>query len=101
MQTVTICGSMRFAEEMKAIALNLQCKHNFNVLQCVYNDHNLPLSQEDIHKMGLAHYKKIDLCDAIYVVDIDAYIGESVKNEIRYAEKLGKHIIYHSTFKCS
>ena len=99
MQTVTICGSMRFTEQMKAIALNLQRTHSFNVIQCVYNDDNLPLTQEEIHKMGLAHYKKIDLCDAIYVVDINAYIGESVKNEILYAKKLGKRIIYHSTFQ--
>lgn len=99
MQTVTICGSMKFAEQMKEIALNLQCTHNFNVIQCVYNDNNLPLTQEEIHKMGLAHYKKIDLCDVIYVVDISGYIGESVKNEILYAKKLGKSIIYHSTFQ--
>lgn len=48
-----------------------------------------------------AHYKKIDLSDAIYVVDINGYIGESVRNEINYAEQQGKQIIYHSNFKCS
>lgn len=99
MRTVTMCGSMRFTKQMKEIALDLECAHNFNVLQCIYNDDEVPLTQEEIHKLVLAHYKKIDLCDSIYVVDIDAYIGESVKNEILYAKELGKHIIYHTAFQ--
>ena len=45
-----------------------------------------------------AHKKKIDLSDAIYVVDIDGYIGQSVKQEISYAKQQGKEIIFHSQF---
>lgn len=37
MKTITICGSMRFSEEMKEVALDLEIHHNMNVLQCVYN----------------------------------------------------------------
>ena len=43
-----------------------------------------------------AHFKKIDLCDMIYVVDIDGYIGASVKKEIEYAKKLEKEIVFYS-----
>lgn len=42
-----------------------------------------------------AHYKRIDISDAIYVVNIDGYIGNSVKNEIKYALDHGKEVIYH------
>lgn len=35
------------------------------------------------------------MSDGIYVVNIDGYIGEAVKNEIAYAIKRGKEIIYH------
>ncbi|MDO5411762.1 MAG: hypothetical protein Q4F21_15180 [Lachnospiraceae bacterium] len=36
MRTITICGSMRFENEMQRIAFELEIKHRFNVLQCIY-----------------------------------------------------------------
>lgn len=66
MKTVTLCGSMRFAREMQANA----------IVQ--------------------AHYRKIELSDGIYVVDIGGYIGQSAKQEIAYAQSLGKEVLYHS-----
>ena len=42
---------------------------------------------------------KIDISDGIYVMDIDGYIGESVRKEIEYAQNHNKEIIYHSKFK--
>ncbi len=62
MKTVAICGSMRFSEEMKKIALELEIHQGFNVL------------------------------------DIDGYIGESVKGEIEYAKSKGKEVILHTQF---
>ena len=41
------------------------------------------------------HRKKIHISDAIYVVNIDGYIGNSTKNEIEYAKNNGKEVIYH------
>ena len=34
METVTICGSMRFSQEMKEIAFMLESRYGLNVLQC-------------------------------------------------------------------
>ncbi len=93
MKTYTICGSMRFAEEMKEIAYQLEVQRGFNALQCVYCD-GRP-TEEELKLLEAAHYRKIDLSDGIYVVNIGGYIGESVKKEIEYAEKSGKEIIYH------
>lgn len=39
--------------------------------------------------------KKIDLSDGIYVINIDGYIGESVKKEIEYAKMHEKEVLYH------
>ena len=39
--------------------------------------------------------KKIDISDAIYVVNINGYIGETTKSEISFAKSNGKEIIYH------
>lgn len=93
MKTLTICGSMRFAKEMIDIAYQLEAQRGFNVLQCVYCG-GKP-TEEELKQLEAAHYRKIDLSDGIYVVNIGGYIGESVKKEIEYAEKNGKEIIYH------
>ena len=80
MKVVTISGSMRCA------------------LQPVYNKKRGE-TFEQIESIVNCHYKKIDLSDAIYVVNIDGYIGEATKAEIAYAKKNGKEIIYHEPLK--
>ena len=92
MKVVTICGSMRFEKEMIAISRELEMK-DFCVLQCVYGFEQL--NEEELAKLARLHYKKIDISDAIYVVNVGGYIGESVKKEIDYAKAHGKEIIYH------
>jgi len=42
---------------------------------------------DDIHK------RKIDMSDAIYVINKDGYIGSSTRSEIQYAKRHGKQII--------
>lgn len=41
------------------------------------------------------HKEKIKLSDAILVVDVNGYIGNSTKSEIEFAKELGKDIIYY------
>mgnify|MGYP004628610529 FL=1 len=89
---------MKFAEEMKRIAFDLEAKHDMCVLQCVYNEDELELGGEDINALNSAHFKKIELADAVYVVDLHGYIGEQVKKEIAFAKSLGKEVIYHTEF---
>lgn len=98
LEVVTICGSMRFANEMKKIALLLEKTHNMSVLQCVYNEEEIKLSDEEIKKLNETHYRKIQIADAIYVVNLNGYIGEQVRREIAFAEKIGKKVIFHSNF---
>ena len=61
-----------------------------------YN-YNLPewmitrsVSKVDASILDKIHRKKIDISDAIYVVNIDGYIGDSTKKEIEYAKNKGK-----------
>lgn len=95
MKTYTICGSMKFAEEMKRIAYQLEIEKGYSILQCIYIDKNTQLNNEEIFILEQAHYKKIDISDGIYVVNINGYIGESVKKEIEYAKKHNKEVLYH------
>ena len=93
MKTYTICGSMRFEKDMREIAFLLETQKEYNILQCTYADREV--SEEEKRRITEAHYRKIDLSDGIYVVNIGGYVGESVSAEIAYARKCGKEILYH------
>lgn len=92
-KVITICGSMRYAKEMMKIAEEL--KDGYAVIQCVYNIDGKKYEGVDASILDKIHRKKIDISDAIYVVNIDGYIGNSTKNEIEYARNNGKEVIYH------
>lgn len=95
MKTLTICGSMRFEKEMYSISYDLEAKYGYTVLQCVYAPNNTIISPEELEHLRQAHYRKIDLSDGIYVVNVNGYIGESVKAEIEYAKEHSKEVIFH------
>lgn len=95
-KVVTICGSMKFADDMQKIATDLETKYGWCVIQCVYGIDQNTLTQQEMENVVNAHWKKIDISDAIYVVNIDGYIGNATKNEIEYAKQHGKEIIYHA-----
>ena len=86
---------MRFAKQMQEIAFYLETQKGFNILQCVYIEKDVKLSKNDLLALQNAHYKKIDISDGIYVVNINGYIGESVKKEIEYAKQHNKEVLYH------
>ena len=85
---------MRFADAMKKIAWDLEYNKGYCVIQLVYND-GTEITEQGKARLAETHFKKIELCDAIYVVNIGGYIGESVRKEIEFAESLNKEIIYH------
>ena len=95
MKTYTLCGSMKFEKEMRETAWFLETQKGFNILQCTYSDVNSDLTEEGLARIAAAHYRKIDISDGIYVLNIDGYVGESVSAEIEYAKKHGKEIHYH------
>ena len=94
MKVITICGSLKFQREMMIVAEKLALDGNC-VLTPVYPiTENLEKTEEQLEKLKLAHFKRIELSDAIYVINKDNYIGQSTKLEIEHAKKLGKEIIY-------
>lgn len=94
-KVVTICGSMRYSKEMMKVAKDLEIEKGYSVIQCVYFSAEDKCDNIDEEKLGKIHRKKIDISDAIYVVNIDGYIGNSTKSEIEYALNHGKEVIYH------
>ena len=94
-KVVTICGSMKYAKEMITIASDLEKMYGGCVIQCVYDVDKNSISQSEMENIVKAHWKKIDISDAIYVVNIGGYIGSATKGEIDYAISHGKDVIYH------
>ena len=95
-KTVTICGSMKFSNEMKRIAFELESMKGYVVLQCTYNDSKTEITSQMFENLKKSHFRKIEMSDMIYVVDKDGYVGDSVKQEIEYAKNLNKEIRYYS-----
>lgn len=98
MKIITICGSLRYEEEIKRVSLELELKGNC-VLSIIYPIDNIKLTEEQLDILGDMHREKIKISDAIMVVDVDNYIGSSTKKEIEFATSLGKEIMYYSDIK--
>ena len=70
------------------------------LIKNIYNLNELRIEKEELEKKKISgldlkwlnNYKKIDISDAIYVVNVDGYIGTSTKKEIEYAKSLNKEI---------
>jgi len=94
MKIITICGSLKFENEMKNVSEKLALEGNC-VLSVIYpTKEKEKYTKEEIELLGKEHLKKIDISNAIFVINKNGYIGESVRNEIEYAKNQNKEIIY-------
>lgn len=95
---VTVCGSMRFYKShMLDIAAELSRRGCIVLMPFVRFMPDEQVGNKTKEMLDRMHFAKIDMSDAIYVVDVDGYIGDSTQNEIEYAADNGKRIYYHST----
>lgn len=96
MKVITLCGSLKFQKEMMTVAEKMALE-GYCILTPVYPvSEDIERTKEQLIKLKEAHVKRIELSDAILVVNINNYIGKSTNSEIDYAKKLGKEIIYYT-----
>lgn len=96
MKIITLCGSLKFQKEMMTVAEKMALE-GYCILTPVYPvSDKMKRAKEQLIKLKESHFKRIELSDAILVVNINNYIGESTNLEIDYAKKLGKEIIYYT-----
>ena len=96
MKIITLCGSLKFQKEMMIIAEKMALEGNC-ILTPVYPIiKNCERTDEQLKKLKKTHFKRIELSDAILVINKNNYIGDSTKLEIEYAKKLGKKIMYYT-----
>jgi hypothetical protein len=94
MKVITICGSLKFEQEMKYYAEKLEFEGNC-VLSIVYPiKKKEEYTQEEINSLRIGHFKRIELADVIFVVNKNGYIGDAVKKEIEFAKRNNKKIVY-------
>lgn len=94
MKVITLCGSLKLKNEMMKVAEQLALEGNCVITPVYPTEENYSRTDEQIENLKNAHFKKIDLSDAIYVVNVNGYIGESTKLEIEYAKSNNKEILY-------
>ncbi len=101
-RVICLCGSTRFTNEM-LIKQWWFTKYGFIVLSWCALPESYFAGEDKTHigdQEGVkdivdeVHLRKIDLADEIFVINVNGYIGESTRNEINYAKKLGKPIKY-------
>lgn len=90
-KVITICGSMKFKEEMLEAYQELSLAHHLVFLP-VFMDHVPDKSEKAILKD--IHTEKIERSDTIVVINCDGEIGDDTMFEIRRACTLGKRIIF-------
>ena len=92
MKVVTLCGSMRFQNEMMEIAEKL-AREGECVLTPVYMvTKDCEISEEEVKRLKLEQFKRIELANEVFVVNVDEYVGESTMAEIEFAERNGKRV---------
>ena len=96
MKIITLCGSLKFQQEMMSVAEKMALE-GYCVFTPIYPvSKNFKRTEEQLIKLKEAHFKKIELSNTILVVNVNNYIGNSTNLEIEYAKKLGKKIIYYT-----
>lgn len=104
-EIVCLCGSTRFTHEMLIKQWELTKQGKIVVSWCALpNDYYLEQGYDETHHIGdqedvkeivdAVHFRKIDLCDKVFVINKYGYIGESTTNEINYAKSISKPIEY-------
>lgn len=93
---ITLCGSTRFKEQFLEAQKRLTLEGNIVISVGLFGHSGdeevwTPGTKEMLDNM---HKRKIDMADAIYVINPGGYIGESTRSEIEYAKANGKKVLY-------
>lgn len=94
-KVITICGSTRFKEQFLEVQKHLTLEGNIVISVGLFGHSGdaevwTPGTKEMLDDM---HKRKIDMADAIYVINVGGYIGQSTRSEIEYARSQGKEVM--------
>lgn len=111
MKVITLCGSSSFKYEFERIEAELTLKGNVVLSPRIYEASEsdtlsripikIPFSKILRELLEKIHLAKIDMSDAIFVINVNNYIGDSTRREIEYAKSTGKSVMYLNTMSTS
>ena len=92
-KVITLCGSTRFKEDFERVNRELTLLGNIVISVGCFGHSGDTFTEEQKVMLDDIHKRKIDMSDAIYVINKDGYIGDSTRSEIKYAIAHGKQVI--------
>lgn len=97
-KVVTLCGSTKFKDEFIRAQKELTLSGHIVISVGLFGHSGDDEVWADGVKEMLddMHKRKIDMADAIMIIDVDDYIGESTRREIEYAKSQGKFIYFYN-----
>ena len=93
-KVITLCGSTKFKEDFERVNRELTLAGNIVISVGCFGHSGDVFTEEQKVMLDDIHKRKIDMADAIYVINKDGYVGSSTRSEIAYAKEHGKQIIY-------
>ena len=93
-KVITLCGSTRFKEDFERVNRELTLAGNIVISVGCFGHAGDVFTDEQKEMLDDIHKRKIDMADAIYVINKDGYVGSSTRCEIGYAIKHGKQVIF-------
>lgn len=93
-KVITLCGSTRFKEDFERVNRELTLQGNIVISVGCFGHAGDVFTEEQKVMLDDIHKRKIDMADAIYVINKDGYVGMSTQSEILYAALHGKEIMY-------
>ena len=93
-KVITLCGSTRFKEDFERVNRKLTLLGNIVISVGCFGHGGDTFTEEQKIMLDDMHKRKIDMADAIYVINKDGYIGASTRSEIKYAIAHGKQVIF-------
>lgn len=102
---ITLCGSTRFPDAFALANMHLSMRGHIVISVGLHGHADDPRGarflaadgdEATAEKQALdqLHFRKIDLSDGIFVVNVGGYIGSSTRREIEYAKQNGKTVEY-------
>ena len=92
---VCLCGSTRFKDKFFEVAKDFTLKGYIVTMPLVYHHSgDEEITEEQKRNLDELHKAKIADADLIYIININNYIGNSTRSEIKWAVQLGKKIEY-------
>lgn len=94
-KVVCICGSTRFKDEY------IFWNRHLTLAGCIVltvgffgHAEDVPIDATVKAELDQLHLHKIDMADEVWVLNVDGYIGDSTRAEIKYAESRGIEVNY-------